>query len=108
MELLSLFICLRFTLGLIHINTLPVLKDSWNTTELSGGWIETAAASGVGISAEAPAMKCKLKGNVHLPAFSVDGDYVVGGVFSIHHYMNIAAHDYTTMPEPLRCTGRLV
>ncbi|XP_027136163.1 extracellular calcium-sensing receptor [Larimichthys crocea] len=37
----------------------------------------------------------------------MDGDYVIGGVFSIHHYMHTVKHNYTTMPEPLRCTGRV-
>ncbi|XP_078102113.1 extracellular calcium-sensing receptor-like [Sander vitreus] len=35
----------------------------------------------------------------------MDGDYVIGGVFSIHHYMHTVKHNYTTMPEPLRCTS---
>ncbi|XP_060929559.1 extracellular calcium-sensing receptor-like [Limanda limanda] len=38
----------------------------------------------------------------------MDGDYVVGGVFSIHYYMHKVRYNYTTMPEPLRCTGSIV
>ncbi|XP_062242043.1 extracellular calcium-sensing receptor-like [Platichthys flesus] len=37
----------------------------------------------------------------------MDGDYVVGGVFSIHYYMHKVRYNYTTMPEPLRCTGSI-
>ncbi|XP_026233924.1 extracellular calcium-sensing receptor-like [Anabas testudineus] len=37
----------------------------------------------------------------------MDGDYVIGGVFSIHYNMQAVKHNYTTMPEPLRCTGRI-
>ncbi|XP_060928500.1 extracellular calcium-sensing receptor-like [Limanda limanda] len=37
----------------------------------------------------------------------MDGDYLVGGVFSIHNYMNTVRYNYTTMPEPLRCTGSI-
>ncbi|XP_049919008.1 extracellular calcium-sensing receptor-like [Epinephelus moara] len=37
----------------------------------------------------------------------MDGDYVIGGVFSIHYYMHTVKHNYTTMPEPLRCTGSM-
>ena len=53
-------------------------------------------------------MKCKLQGTARQPAFSMDGDYNVGGVFSIHNYLHTVEHNYTTMPEPPRCTGRLV
>ena len=53
-------------------------------------------------------MKCKLQGTARKPAFSVDGDYIVGGVFSIHNYLHTVKHNYTTMPGPQMCTGRLV
>ncbi|KAK1899899.1 Vomeronasal type-2 receptor 1 [Dissostichus eleginoides] len=37
----------------------------------------------------------------------MDGDYVIGGVFAIHNYMHTVKHNYTTMPEPLSCTGSI-
>uniref|UniRef100_UPI003AAAFAE6 extracellular calcium-sensing receptor-like n=1 Tax=Centroberyx gerrardi TaxID=166262 RepID=UPI003AAAFAE6 len=37
----------------------------------------------------------------------MDGDFVIGGVFSIHYYMHTVKHNYTSMPEPLRCTGSM-
>ncbi|KAK1900161.1 Vomeronasal type-2 receptor 1 [Dissostichus eleginoides] len=37
----------------------------------------------------------------------MDGDYVIGGVFSIHYYMHTVKHNYTTMPEPLSCAGSI-
>ncbi|XP_045898812.1 extracellular calcium-sensing receptor-like [Micropterus dolomieu] len=37
----------------------------------------------------------------------MDGDYVIAGVFSIHHYMHTVKHNFTTMPEPLKCTGSI-
>ncbi|XP_067364209.1 extracellular calcium-sensing receptor-like [Channa argus] len=37
----------------------------------------------------------------------MDGDYTIGGVFSIHYNMQNMIHNYTTMPEPLQCTGRM-
>uniref|UniRef100_A0A4W6FGK2 G-protein coupled receptors family 3 profile domain-containing protein n=1 Tax=Lates calcarifer TaxID=8187 RepID=A0A4W6FGK2_LATCA len=48
-----------------------------------------------------------LQGTTRLPVFSMDGDYIIGGVFSIHHYIHTVKHNYTTMPEPLRCTGSI-
>nr|XP_046244964.1 extracellular calcium-sensing receptor-like [Scatophagus argus] len=35
------------------------------------------------------------------------GDYVIGGVFSIHRYKQTVENNYTTMPQPLKCTGSL-
>ncbi|XP_034403842.1 extracellular calcium-sensing receptor-like [Cyclopterus lumpus] len=37
----------------------------------------------------------------------MDGDYVIGGVFSIHYNMHTVKHNYTTMPDPLRCSGSI-
>uniref|UniRef100_A0A3B4G053 Extracellular calcium-sensing receptor-like n=1 Tax=Pundamilia nyererei TaxID=303518 RepID=A0A3B4G053_9CICH len=54
----------------------------------------------------ASSVKCKLQGSTRIPAFSMDGDYVIGGVFSIHYFMQTVNHNYTTMPEPVRCSGR--
>ncbi|XP_017297098.2 extracellular calcium-sensing receptor-like [Kryptolebias marmoratus] len=53
-------------------------------------------------------MKCTLQGTPRLPAFSVDGDFVIGGVFSIHYKQHTVINNYTTKPEPLRCTGSLL
>ncbi|KAK2912401.1 hypothetical protein Q8A73_006514 [Channa argus] len=47
------------------------------------------------------------QGTARLPAFSEDGDYIIGGVFSIHYNMEMVKHNYNTMPEPLKCTGRI-
>ncbi|XP_027136479.1 extracellular calcium-sensing receptor [Larimichthys crocea] len=37
----------------------------------------------------------------------MDGDYVIGGVFSIHTYKQTVTHNYTSMPEPVKCRGRI-
>ncbi|XP_036973273.1 extracellular calcium-sensing receptor-like [Acanthopagrus latus] len=37
----------------------------------------------------------------------MDGDYVIGGVFSIRYYEQTEMHNYTTIPEPHKCTGRI-
>ncbi|XP_034556204.1 extracellular calcium-sensing receptor-like [Notolabrus celidotus] len=37
----------------------------------------------------------------------MDGDYVIGGSFAIHYYMHTVKHNYTILPEPLRCTGSM-
>ncbi|KAI9538771.1 hypothetical protein NQZ68_012424 [Dissostichus eleginoides] len=53
------------------------------------------------------AFKATLPGTTRQPAFSMDGDYVIGGVFSIHSNMHTVKHNYTTMPEPLSCAGSI-
>ncbi|XP_073350181.1 extracellular calcium-sensing receptor-like [Pagrus major] len=37
----------------------------------------------------------------------MDGDYAIGGVFGIRYYTHTPVHNYTTIPEPLKCTGRI-
>ncbi|XP_034460731.1 extracellular calcium-sensing receptor-like [Hippoglossus hippoglossus] len=81
MGISALFVCLIWALGLFELNSALGLNGS--------------------------GMKCKLQGTAHPPAFSMDGDYVVGGVFSIHYYMHTVRYNYTTEPEPLRCTGSI-
>lgn len=68
----------------------------------------TDALNGAGVSAEAPLVKCSLQGSARLPAFSMDGDFVIGGAFFIHYQMHTLVNNYTTKPELPRCTGRLV
>uniref|UniRef100_A0AAQ4NPJ4 G-protein coupled receptors family 3 profile domain-containing protein n=1 Tax=Gasterosteus aculeatus aculeatus TaxID=481459 RepID=A0AAQ4NPJ4_GASAC len=41
--------------------------------------------------------ECKLQGATRQPAISMDGDYVVGGVFSIHYYTYTVKNNYTTI-----------
>ncbi|XP_068173420.1 extracellular calcium-sensing receptor-like [Antennarius striatus] len=37
----------------------------------------------------------------------MDGDFVIGGVFPIHLYKHTLRYNYTTVPEPLKCTGSI-
>ena len=65
----------------------------------------TQERTGAEVSTEASSVKCKLQATNRQPAFSVDGDNVIRGVFSIHTYMHTVNHNYTTKPEPQRCKG---
>ncbi|KAF7218571.1 extracellular calcium-sensing receptor-like [Nothobranchius furzeri] len=58
--------------------------------------------------AEASLMKCDLQGSPRLSAFSKDGDFAIGGVFSIHYKLITVINNYTTKPEPPRCTESLI
>ncbi|XP_070399330.1 extracellular calcium-sensing receptor-like [Nothobranchius furzeri] len=66
----------------------------------------TEAQAGSDVSFEASPMKCILQGTPRLPALSMNGDFVIGGAFSLHYTMDAVIHNYTTKPEPPRCTGR--
>lgn len=60
------------------------------------------------VSIEASSMKCTLQSSLRLPAFAMDGDFVVGGVFFLHYKTQSETYDYSTKPEPPSCTGRFV
>ncbi|KAK0141161.1 Extracellular calcium-sensing receptor [Merluccius polli] len=51
-------------------------------------------------------VKCMLRGTPRPAAFTLDGDYLIGGVFSIHYNMKTVKNNYTSLPEPRECTGR--
>ena len=93
MEISALLIGLILSLSLCQLNS---------ALKLSAGL--TAEKTG----AKASSVKCKLQGTTRLPVFSLDGDFIIGGVFSIHHYKQTMMHNYTTMPESQKCTGRSV
>ncbi|XP_051252914.1 extracellular calcium-sensing receptor-like isoform X6 [Dicentrarchus labrax] len=103
MEISALFIGLILSLGLCELNSALVLNGSDDGLKQRAGLTEDRTD----VSTEASSVTCKLQGSARLPAFSMDGDYVIGGVFSIHYYKHTVKHNYTTMPEPIRCTGSL-
>nr|XP_046190762.1 extracellular calcium-sensing receptor-like [Oncorhynchus gorbuscha] len=65
--------------------------------------LSSASVSASGLES----VRCRLQATPRPPAFSQDGDFVIGGVFSIHNYMHTVEHSYTRLPEPLQCTGSL-
>ncbi|XP_017280148.1 extracellular calcium-sensing receptor-like [Kryptolebias marmoratus] len=65
------------------------------------------ALTDAGVSTEASSVKCTLQSTPRLPEFSMDGDFVIGGVFSIHYKLHTVIYNYTAKPEPLRCTGSM-
>uniref|UniRef100_A0A8C7QIJ5 G-protein coupled receptors family 3 profile domain-containing protein n=1 Tax=Oncorhynchus mykiss TaxID=8022 RepID=A0A8C7QIJ5_ONCMY len=71
---------------------------------VAGGFalLSSASVSASGLES----VRCRLQGTPRPPVFSQDGDFVIGGVFSMHYYMHTVEHSYTSLPEPLQCTGR--
>ena len=49
---------------------------------------------------------CLLQGTPKIPAFTQKGDYIIGGSFHMHYYLKTVEKNYTSLPEPLKCTGR--
>nr|XP_029500813.1 extracellular calcium-sensing receptor-like [Oncorhynchus nerka] len=70
---------------------------------VAGGLALLSSASASGMES----VRCRLQGTPRPPVFSQDGDFVIGGVFSMHYYMHTVEHSYTSLPEPLQCTGSL-
>ena len=70
----------------------------------NGGKVGIGDLSDVGNATNS--VKCMLRGNPRPTAFTLEGDFLIGGVFSIHYSMKTVMHNYTSLPEPLECTGR--
>ncbi|XP_014835889.1 PREDICTED: vomeronasal type-2 receptor 1-like [Poecilia mexicana] len=96
MEMRTLFIGPRFLVILLELMSLVLLAQSVNVL---------TQRTEPGVSAEASSTRCTLLGTPRSPAFSEDGDFIIGGVSSIHYQLYTVIYNYTTKPEPPRCTG---
>ncbi|XP_043121033.1 extracellular calcium-sensing receptor-like [Puntigrus tetrazona] len=50
---------------------------------------------------------CILQGDPHLPDLFEDGDFIIGGAFTIHYYVQTEKHTYSRRPQPLVCSGSM-
>nr|XP_055030590.1 extracellular calcium-sensing receptor-like [Misgurnus anguillicaudatus] len=50
---------------------------------------------------------CILQGDPQPPGLFKDGDFLIGGAFSIHYYLKAENHTYTRRPQPLECSGSM-
>uniref|UniRef100_A0A3Q3BG36 Extracellular calcium-sensing receptor-like n=1 Tax=Kryptolebias marmoratus TaxID=37003 RepID=A0A3Q3BG36_KRYMA len=66
---------------------------------------QTEASTTTSVSTQASFIKCTLQSAPRLPTFSIDGDFVIGGVFCLHYELDSVIYNYTTKPESIRCTG---
>ncbi|XP_035381353.1 extracellular calcium-sensing receptor-like [Electrophorus electricus] len=37
----------------------------------------------------------------------MNGDFIIGGIFTIHYFTNLGQNTYTKLPPQLKCTGRM-
>ncbi|XP_048025523.1 extracellular calcium-sensing receptor-like isoform X1 [Megalobrama amblycephala] len=50
---------------------------------------------------------CILQGDPQPPALFEDGDFVIGGAFTIHYYVRTEKHTFTRRPQPIECSGSM-
>uniref|UniRef100_A0A3P8VU17 G-protein coupled receptors family 3 profile domain-containing protein n=1 Tax=Cynoglossus semilaevis TaxID=244447 RepID=A0A3P8VU17_CYNSE len=103
MEITVLFISLRLTLSWFELNSALAFDGFGLDLKQRAVYAEVNPVQ----PRSGSSVKCSRLSLSHPPAFSMDGDYVIGGVFSIHYYMRLVRHNYTTEPEALSCTGSI-
>ncbi|XP_024132794.2 extracellular calcium-sensing receptor, partial [Oryzias melastigma] len=54
-----------------------------------------------------PSVKCKPLATASSTVFSMEGDFNIGGVFSIYYKMHAEIYNHTFSPGPPRCTGSI-
>uniref|UniRef100_A0A3B1IWL0 Extracellular calcium-sensing receptor-like n=2 Tax=Astyanax mexicanus TaxID=7994 RepID=A0A3B1IWL0_ASTMX len=52
-------------------------------------------------------VSCRLWADPQLPGLSMNGDFVIGGIFSIHYYMKSEPNTYTKLPLQPQCSGSM-
>ncbi|XP_054598204.1 extracellular calcium-sensing receptor-like [Nothobranchius furzeri] len=102
MEIRPVLVGLRL---LILLDRMSVIIVGGSPKDLNQGTKTSEALTGA--TAEASSMKCSFQGTPRLPAFSMDGDFTIGGVFLIHDKVQTVIYNYTTKPYPLMCTRSL-
>ncbi|XP_072551964.1 extracellular calcium-sensing receptor-like [Salminus brasiliensis] len=53
-------------------------------------------------------VSCRLLAEPRSPGLSMKGDFVIGGIFSIHSYLRSEQNTYTKQPLQLQCSGSIV
>lgn len=53
-------------------------------------------------------ISCRLWTDPQLAGIFMNGDFVIGGIFSIHYYTRSEQNTYTWQPSQLQCSGRSV
>uniref|UniRef100_A0A3B4CEI2 G-protein coupled receptors family 3 profile domain-containing protein n=1 Tax=Pygocentrus nattereri TaxID=42514 RepID=A0A3B4CEI2_PYGNA len=65
-------------------------------------WITVFSSAGC----KADPVSCRLWAQSQLSGLSMTGDFVIGGIFSIHSYMRSEQNSYTRQPPQPQCSGR--
>uniref|UniRef100_A0A4W4E769 G-protein coupled receptors family 3 profile domain-containing protein n=1 Tax=Electrophorus electricus TaxID=8005 RepID=A0A4W4E769_ELEEL len=51
---------------------------------------------------------CRLWTEPQMPGLSMNGDFMIGGIFTIHYYTKSGENTFTTIPPQPQCSGRSV
>ncbi|XP_043975260.1 extracellular calcium-sensing receptor-like [Gambusia affinis] len=94
---------LRLAVSLFELIIVLVLGGTLD--DLKHKILPTEALTAAAGSVTLPSEQCILHGTPPAPAFSLHGDFVIGGSFLIHYKMQTMINNYTIKPEPLRCTS---
>ena len=97
------FVVLSLSIALQESKDGPLQTPGPTGTE-NGGKVGIGNSSDAGNATNS--VKCMLRGSPRPTGLTLEGDYLIGGVFSIHYSMKTVKHNYTSLPEPLECTGR--
>ncbi|XP_072551174.1 extracellular calcium-sensing receptor-like [Salminus brasiliensis] len=52
-------------------------------------------------------VSCRLLSEPQSPGLSMNGDFVIGGIFSIHSFLRLEQNTYTKQPLQLQCSGSI-
>ncbi|XP_035381562.1 extracellular calcium-sensing receptor-like isoform X2 [Electrophorus electricus] len=52
-------------------------------------------------------VSCRLWTEPRLPGLSMNGDFIIGGIFTIHYYTNSEQNTYTRLPPQPQCSGSM-
>ncbi|XP_076851042.1 extracellular calcium-sensing receptor-like [Brachyhypopomus gauderio] len=66
-------------------------------------WITVFCLAGC----KANPVSCRLWAKPQMPVFSLNGDFVIGGIFSIHYNMRTEQINYTRLPPQPQCSGSM-
>ncbi|GAA6103064.1 extracellular calcium-sensing receptor-like [Tachysurus ichikawai] len=68
---------------------------------LSALWITGVSCA----TSETSPISCRLWTNPQLPGIFMNGDFVIGGIFTFHHYTRTEQITYTRLPPQTECYG---